>query len=186
LPAMNASPTHSTQTGLTKKGKHMKEYTAKAYRLPEEAVKVGSTLRDTQTGITYKVNEIVRPLGGNLAWINAADRHGNQIQIQAEDIGSRYVSKGKEPVTPEPPATGAGTSAAHEMEKRLNHRAALHLIQHAADAFVTWEQCAGRSKADACWNAFDYATSQLEHLGGTMPNRETLRLIGRYNGDGEI
>jgi hypothetical protein len=32
----------------------------------------------------------------------------------------------------------------------------------------------------------DRATEDLAAIGGTMPNRETLRVIGRYNGDGEI
>jgi hypothetical protein len=30
------------------------------------------------------------------------------------------------------------------------------------------------------------ASKALEAMGGTMPDRETLRVIGRYNGDGEI
>jgi len=70
--------------------------------------------------------------------------------------------------------------------KEPRNRVALRLIQTAADAFVTWEQCAGRSKAEACMAGVDRATEALAAMGGTMPDRETLRVIGRYNGDGEI
>ena len=70
--------------------------------------------------------------------------------------------------------------------KEPQNRVVLRLIQSAADAFVTWEQCAGRSKAEACMAGVDRATADLAAMGGTMPNRETLRIIGRYNGDGEI
>ena len=70
--------------------------------------------------------------------------------------------------------------------KEPRNRVALRLIQSAADAFVTWNKCAGRSKADACWEGMERASKALEAMGGTMPDRETLRVIGRYNGDGEI
>ena len=81
---------------------------------------------------------------------------------------------------------GRGDSAAQTLENKYNRRPALHLIQHAADAFVTWEQCAGHTKAEICWQAFERATNDLESIGGTMPNRETLRLLGRFNGEGKI
>jgi hypothetical protein len=84
------------------------------------------------------------------------------------------------------PTKGRGDSAAQTLGNTLEHREALHLIQHAADAFVTWEGCAGHSKAEACWSAFEHATKCLESIGGTMPNRETLRLLGRFNGEGKI
>lgn len=70
--------------------------------------------------------------------------------------------------------------------KEPRNRVALRLIQSAADAVVTYENCAGLSKADACWEGLQRATKALEAMGGTMPDRETLRVIGRYNGDGEI
>jgi hypothetical protein len=70
--------------------------------------------------------------------------------------------------------------------KEPRNQVALRLIQSAADAVVTYENCAGLSKADACWEGLQRATKALEAMGGTMPDRETLRVIGRYNGDGEI
>jgi hypothetical protein len=70
--------------------------------------------------------------------------------------------------------------------KEPRNRVALRLIQSAADAVVTYENCAGLSKADACWEGLQRATKALEAMGGTMPDHETLRIIGRYNGDGEI
>jgi hypothetical protein len=70
--------------------------------------------------------------------------------------------------------------------KEPRNRVALRLIQSAADAVVTYENCAGLSKADACWEGLQRASKALEAMGGTMPDRETLRVIGRYNGDGEI
>jgi hypothetical protein len=72
------------------------------------------------------------------------------------------------------------------MGEEPRNRVALRLIQSAADAFVTYENCAGLSKADACWEGMRLASKELEALGGEMPNHETLRVIGRYNGDGEI
>jgi len=70
--------------------------------------------------------------------------------------------------------------------KEPRNRVALRLIQSAADALVTYENCAGLSKADACWEGVKRASKELEALGGKMPDHETLRVIGRYNGDGEI
>ncbi len=61
---------------------------------------------------------------------------------------------------------------------------ALRLIQLAADALVTYENCAGLSKADACWEGLKLASKELEEMGGKMPDHNTLRLIGRYNGAG--
>jgi|LakMenE18May11ns_1017448.scaffolds.fasta_scaffold8924985_1 hypothetical protein len=61
---------------------------------------------------------------------------------------------------------------------------ALRLIQLAADALVTYENCAGLSKADACWEGMKLASKELEEMGGKMPDHNTLRLIGRYNGAG--
>jgi hypothetical protein len=70
--------------------------------------------------------------------------------------------------------------------KEPRNRVALRLIQSAADALVTYENCAGLSKADACWSGLKRCKEDLAAMGGNMPDHETLRLIGRYNGDGEI
>jgi hypothetical protein len=70
--------------------------------------------------------------------------------------------------------------------KEPQNRVVLRLIQSAADALVTYEKCAGLSKAEACWEGFERNTERLEAMGGTMPDNLTLKLIGRYNGDGEI
>ena len=72
------------------------------------------------------------------------------------------------------------------MGEEPRNRVALRLIQSAADALVTYENCAGLSKADACWEGMKRASKELEALGAKMPDHETLRVIGRYNGDGEI
>lgn len=70
--------------------------------------------------------------------------------------------------------------------KEPRNRVALRLIQRAADALVTYENCAGLSKADACYAGLKRCKEELEAMGGTMPDHNTLRVIGRYNGDGEI
>ena len=70
--------------------------------------------------------------------------------------------------------------------KEPRNRVALRLIQSAADALVTYENCAGLSKADACWSAIKFCKEELAAMGGTMPDNNTLRVIGRYNGNGEI
>jgi hypothetical protein len=70
--------------------------------------------------------------------------------------------------------------------KEPRNRVVLRLIQSAADALVTYEKCAGLSKADACWACLKRCKEDLAAMGGTIPDHETLRIIGRYNGDGEI
>jgi len=54
---------------------------------------VGSSIRDTKTAITYSVSQVIKPKGGNIAWLEAKDRRGNTIKIDPESLGTRYVIK---------------------------------------------------------------------------------------------
>jgi hypothetical protein len=63
---------------------------------------------------------------------------------------------------------------------------AARLEQLAADAFVTWRDCAGHTKAELSWSAYRHACDELNKLGLQAPSESWLRLKGRFNGDGTI
>lgn len=56
-------------------------------------LKVGLALRDTKTGISYTISQVVKPIGGKVAWVEITDRRGNTIKIAPEAVGDRYLIK---------------------------------------------------------------------------------------------
>lgn len=60
-------------------------------RVGQAGVSRGQRIRDTKTGITYVIDEVVRPRGGGLAYVEAIDRRGRRVRVDAEMLGGRYV-----------------------------------------------------------------------------------------------
>jgi len=84
-------------------------------------VKKGTKIRDTKTGVTYTIEEIIQPKGGQVAWIEGINRGGGRITIQPEELGNRYeVKTGEEiPVASAPSldrANPADVSRASELK----------------------------------------------------------------------
>lgn len=83
---------------------HKGEVAKEAVSANVEKIAKGEKIRDTKTGITYTVNTVVKPKGGNVAWIGAEDRFKNGIKIKPEELGNRYVLSEATAKEAKPPA----------------------------------------------------------------------------------